>query len=219
MSPTRSWHSGPDAREPDRHVADSDTAKVNLNGRSDAGHFASMAIHAARATRPRHSVVDRCRSPSRPRSSDGQGQSAGAVRVRRTLAFSRSDIAAPKGTPHNAHHRHHVHRFRRLSSPSSIMRQRSGRSARRLAVFAVIRQIAVAETSKVRALCQSRLDTCWRRYGKAESSPCTATRQGDPFPVLVVALTAEQPSPQSLRRLEHEYSLAAELDPAWAAGR
>lgn len=35
-------------------------------------------------------------------------------------------------------------------------------------------------------------------------------------PVLVVALT-EQPSPQSLRRLEHEYSLAAELDPAWAA--
>jgi serine/threonine protein kinase len=35
--------------------------------------------------------------------------------------------------------------------------------------------------------------------------------------VLAVALTAEQPSPQSLRRLEHEYSLAAELDPAWAA--
>ena len=31
------------------------------------------------------------------------------------------------------------------------------------------------------------------------------------------ALAAEQPSPQSLRRLEHEYSLAAELDPAWAA--
>jgi serine/threonine protein kinase len=33
----------------------------------------------------------------------------------------------------------------------------------------------------------------------------------------VVAPTAEQPSPQGLRRLEHEYSLAAELDPAWAA--
>jgi serine/threonine protein kinase len=42
-----------------------------------------------------------------------------------------------------------------------------------------------------------------RKYGRAA-------------PVLVVALT-EQPSPQSLRRLEHEYSLAAELDPAWAA--
>ncbi len=42
-------------------------------------------------------------------------------------------------------------------------------------------------------------------------------RQGDPFPVLVVALAAEQPSPQSLRQLEHEYSLAADLDPAWAA--
>jgi PAS domain S-box-containing protein len=36
-------------------------------------------------------------------------------------------------------------------------------------------------------------------------------------PVLVVALAAEQPSPQSLRRLQHEYSLASELDPAWAA--
>ncbi|MDB5924071.1 MAG: multi-sensor signal transduction multi-kinase, partial [Betaproteobacteria bacterium] len=43
-------------------------------------------------------------------------------------------------------------------------------------------------------------------------------RQHDnPFPVLAVALTAERPSPQSLRRLEHEYSLAADLDPAWAA--
>ena len=32
-----------------------------------------------------------------------------------------------------------------------------------------------------------------------------------------MALTREQPSPQSLRRLEHEYSLAAELNPVWAA--
>jgi serine/threonine protein kinase len=42
-------------------------------------------------------------------------------------------------------------------------------------------------------------------------------QHGNPSPVLAVALGAEQPSPQSLRRLEHEYSLAAELDPAWAA--
>jgi hypothetical protein len=42
-------------------------------------------------------------------------------------------------------------------------------------------------------------------------------QHGNPSPVLVVALTAEQRSPQGLRRLEHEYSLAAELDPAWAA--
>ena len=42
-------------------------------------------------------------------------------------------------------------------------------------------------------------------------------QHGNQSPVLVVALTAEQPSPQDLRRLEHEYSLAAELDPAWAA--
>src|SRR5258706_16477334 len=42
-------------------------------------------------------------------------------------------------------------------------------------------------------------------------------QHGNPCPVLAVALAAEQPSTQSLRRLEHEYSLAADLDPAWAA--
>src|SRR6266852_4379442 len=42
-------------------------------------------------------------------------------------------------------------------------------------------------------------------------------QRGNPSPVLVMAPTAERPSPQGLRRLEHEYSLAAELDPAWAA--
>jgi serine/threonine protein kinase len=42
-------------------------------------------------------------------------------------------------------------------------------------------------------------------------------QQGNPLPVLAVALAAEHSSPQGLRRLEHEYSLAAELDPGWAA--
>jgi PAS domain S-box-containing protein len=42
-------------------------------------------------------------------------------------------------------------------------------------------------------------------------------QHGNPSPVLVVAPTAEQPSPQALKRLEHEYSLAAELDADWAA--
>ncbi len=42
-------------------------------------------------------------------------------------------------------------------------------------------------------------------------------QRGNPFPVLVLAPIAEQPAPASLKRLEHEYSLAAELDPAWAA--
>jgi PAS domain S-box-containing protein len=42
-------------------------------------------------------------------------------------------------------------------------------------------------------------------------------QNGNPEPVLVVALVADRPSPQRLKRLEHEYSLAAELDPAWAA--
>src|SRR5258707_11701170 len=40
---------------------------------------------------------------------------------------------------------------------------------------------------------------------------------GNPSSILAVAPSAEHPSPQSLRRLEHEYSLAAELDPTWAA--
>jgi serine/threonine protein kinase len=42
-------------------------------------------------------------------------------------------------------------------------------------------------------------------------------QHGSPSAVLVIAPSAEQPSPQSLRRLEHEYALASELDPAWAA--
>ncbi|HEY2663771.1 MAG TPA: AAA family ATPase, partial [Candidatus Binataceae bacterium] len=42
-------------------------------------------------------------------------------------------------------------------------------------------------------------------------------QHGNPSPVLVVALTAEHPSPASLRRLEHEYSLADEVDSGWAA--
>src|ERR1700682_6007482 len=42
-------------------------------------------------------------------------------------------------------------------------------------------------------------------------------QHGNPLPLLAVALAAEQPSAQSLRRLEHEYSLAPDLDPAWGA--
>jgi predicted ATPase/transcriptional regulator with GAF, ATPase, and Fis domain len=42
-------------------------------------------------------------------------------------------------------------------------------------------------------------------------------QHGGPSPILAVAPATKHPSPQSLRRLEHEYSLASELDPAWAA--
>ena len=42
-------------------------------------------------------------------------------------------------------------------------------------------------------------------------------QHGNSSPILAIAPTAEHPSAQSLRRLEHEYSLAAELDPAWTA--
>src|SRR5208282_6439357 len=51
----------------------------------------------------------------------------------------------------------------------------------------------------------------------AEFTLYRARQHGNPSPFLIVAPTAEQPLPQSLRRLEHEYSLAAELEPAWAA--
>jgi PAS domain S-box-containing protein len=41
--------------------------------------------------------------------------------------------------------------------------------------------------------------------------------RGNPTPILALATAAEHPSPQNLRRLTHEYSLATELDAAWAA--
>lgn len=51
----------------------------------------------------------------------------------------------------------------------------------------------------------------------AEFTLYRGIERGNQMPILAVAVAAEQPSPQSVRRLEHEYSLAAELDPAWAA--
>ena len=51
----------------------------------------------------------------------------------------------------------------------------------------------------------------------AEFTLYRGRQHGNPFPLLAVAPAAEQPSPESLRRLEHEYLLAADLDPAWAA--
>src|SRR5277367_4112550 len=51
----------------------------------------------------------------------------------------------------------------------------------------------------------------------AEFTLYRARQRGGDMPLLVVAPTAGQPLPQSLRRLEHEYSLAAELEPEWAA--
>src|SRR5271170_470355 len=54
------------------------------------------------------------------------------------------------------------------------------------------------------------------RYG-AEFALYRARQRGTEIPFLAVAPAAEQPLLQSLRRLEHEYSLAAELEPGWAA--
>src|SRR3984957_9879766 len=53
--------------------------------------------------------------------------------------------------------------------------------------------------------------------GGADFTLYRGGQHGNPSPVLAIAPSAEQPSPQTLRRLEHEYSLAAELDSAWAA--
>src|ERR1700694_1380609 len=58
------------------------------------------------------------------------------------------------------------------------------------------------------------LESCLREGG--EFTVHRGRRRTDACPVLVVALAAEQPAPQSLRRLEHEFSLEADLDPAWA---
>jgi len=41
--------------------------------------------------------------------------------------------------------------------------------------------------------------------------------RGTEMPILGVEVAAQHPSPQSLQQLNHEYSLAAELDAAWAA--
>src|SRR5262245_48580066 len=41
-------------------------------------------------------------------------------------------------------------------------------------------------------------------------------RDGVLPPVLVLAPVGEHPAPGSLRRLEHEYAVRAELEPAWA---
>jgi hypothetical protein len=51
----------------------------------------------------------------------------------------------------------------------------------------------------------------------ADFSLYRGRKHDDPLPVLAIALSAEQPSPQSIRRLEHDYSLAAKLDLVWAA--
>jgi hypothetical protein len=42
-------------------------------------------------------------------------------------------------------------------------------------------------------------------------------QNGNPSSILAVAPATEQPSPRLLRRFEHKYPLAAELDSAWAA--
>lgn len=46
---------------------------------------------------------------------------------------------------------------------------------------------------------------------------CRGRQRSNPSPVLAVTPTAEQPSRQSLQRLEYEYCLGAGLDSAWAA--
>ncbi|HEY1756164.1 MAG TPA: hypothetical protein VGG72_12260 [Bryobacteraceae bacterium] len=43
------------------------------------------------------------------------------------------------------------------------------------------------------------------------SSRVMARQRGNPMPLLVVLPTVERPPPETMRRLNHEYSLAAEI--------
>ena len=45
---------------------------------------------------------------------------------------------------------------------------------------------------------------------------CATSKEGN-SQILVLSPAAEYPSSETLERLEHEYSLREELDPAWAA--
>src|SRR5207245_10034148 len=51
----------------------------------------------------------------------------------------------------------------------------------------------------------------------AEFALYRGKERGKQTPILVLAAGAEHPSLQALRRLEHEYSLASELNASWAA--
>src|ERR1700730_10587 len=86
-----------------------------------------------------------------------------------------------------------------------------------LAVFVAMRQIARADIVGASAMPQHVGYLLERLRESGEFTLYRRREPGDPSSVLVVAPAAEQPSPQSLRQLEHEYSLAADLDPAWAA--
>jgi serine/threonine protein kinase len=46
---------------------------------------------------------------------------------------------------------------------------------------------------------------------------CRGQSKDDASQVLVLSLAAQRPTPESLKKLEHEYSLKEELDPTWAA--
>src|ERR1700688_2420561 len=73
---------------------------------------------------------------------------------------------------------------------------------------------AASRTQSMTELAEYVLESSLREGG--EFTVHRGRRCTDSCPVLVVALAAEQPSPQSLRQLEHEFSLEADLDPAWA---
>ena len=60
----------------------------------------------------------------------------------------------------------------------------------------------------------SDLETLWE---DGEFVLSRGVRDGEPSPLLVVVPASAQPSPGSLARLEHAYSLRDELDSAYAA--
>jgi len=78
--------------------------------------------------------------------------------------------------------------------------------------------LASSSLGAVDALNGRCLQVCFGNHSRwrgIHALPRQPARQ--PIALLVVAPTGEPPPPQTLRRLEHEYSLAEELEPAWAA--
>ena len=58
------------------------------------------------------------------------------------------------------------------------------------------------------------LETLWK---DGELILSRGVWDGEPFPVLGAAPSSAQPSPETLARLQHAYTLREEFDPAWAA--
>ena len=78
-------------------------------------------------------------------------------------------------------------------------------------------RLSVAEEAAMIDLAAYVLEPLWQEGAYLLSRGQPQDRRAGRVPaVLVVAPVGDHPAPASLRRIEHEYALRAELDPAWA---